>query len=656
MKRISLGATLVLSTYLTACDNPPRVPEFRQGGGLSGEEPAGSAPAPAEAAGWSEKLATFEAFDAEAYADPESAEADLSNIEGLLPELVSVSWDEQSYDETTGATAFENLRITINTEPAFGVSMDEARLWGFDDDLLIARLNGERLDETGTVFDRLEADGYSLFGAAGAMQAVFDVMEAEIGEEASSEVDFGVNQFDMTVESTVTGALTLRPFEYVPLSEETYAQLTDMLEIESGELEEEGFDGLQAIRLAQQVIAVGRSVEIERGSARNMDMTMQIDSPEVSQTVSYTLDFYGYEGLSGYDIGGIYYSGMRQQQGMSFDGEALEAEEVYPDGLSVDQLLTADYMSYEGIRLDTLAGFLARGEFPGLDQRDLISLGQSAVSNYSYQMGGSEVFRVDEMVVTADEFEWLLPEAIRFDMEGLAIYPGEIGETFLSFIPSGEDEEMQAVRADIEAGIGLLDEHGFSEIPADVQAAMTWDKDGGETVFSFAAQSEGFGERIARLSINLPPYDSVEAAAEEDELDSAFEELFETHFTFNGARLYESDDGGYDKLFGYLHALGKQHESEGWGATLAGMPPEDLRQFIAVMTRSAKGSVQNDFPQAVDWIEAVASYFETSGGSLDIRLDPPQPLTPDSIEELTRANDDEAWVEQFGISVTHTPE
>jgi hypothetical protein len=654
MKRISLGATLVLSTYLTACDNPPRVPELRQGDGLSGAETAEAGMS--GSTGWSEKFAAFEAFEAEAYADPGSSEADLSNIQGLLPDFVSVSWDEQSFDETTGATAFDNLRVTINTEPAFGVAMDEARVWGFDDDLLIARLNGERFDETGRVFDRLEADGYSLFGAAGAMEAVFDVMEAQIGEEASSEVDFGVNQFDMTVESTVTGPLTLRPFEYVPLSEETYAQLTDMLEIEPGELEEEGFDGLQALRLAQQVIAVGRSVEIERGSARNMDMTMQIDSPEVSQTVSYTLDFYGYEGLSGYDIDGIYYEGMRQQQGMSFDGEALEAEEVYPDGLDIDQLLTADYMSYEGIRLDTLAGFLARSEFPGLDQRDLISLGQSVVTNYTYQMGGAEMFRVDEMSVTANEFEWLLPEEILVDMQGVAVYPGQIGETVLTFVPSGEDEEIQAVRADIEAGIDLLDEHGFSEIPADIQTAMTWNKDSGETEFSFAAQSEGFGERIARLGITLPPYDPIAAAAEEGELDSAFEDLFETHFTFNGARLYESDDGGYDKLFGYLHALGQQHESEGWGATLAGMPPEDLRQFIAVMTRSAKGRVQDQFPQAVDWIEAVAAYFETSGGSLDIRLDPPSPLTPDRIEELARANDMDAWVEQFGISVTHTSE
>ena len=170
MKRISLGATLVLSTYLTACDNPPRVPELRQGDGLSGTET--SEGGGSESTGWSEKFAAFEAFEAAAYADPSSSEADLSNIQGLLPDFVSVSWDEQSFDETTGATAFDNLRVTINTEPAFGVAMDEARVWGFDDDLLIARLNGERFDETGRVFDRLEADGYSLFGAAGAMEAV----------------------------------------------------------------------------------------------------------------------------------------------------------------------------------------------------------------------------------------------------------------------------------------------------------------------------------------------------------------------------------------------------------------------------------------------------------------------------------------------------
>lgn len=65
---------------------------------------------------------------------------------------------------------------------------------------------------------------------------------------------------------------------------------------------------------------------------------------------------------------------------------------------------------------------------------------------------------------------------------------------------------------------------------------------------------------------------------------------------------------------------------------------------------------QNDVPQAIDWIKAIAADFETPGGSLDFRAEPPELLTPDAIEAPGATDDEGAWVEQFGLSVIHTPE
>ena len=288
MKSIIAGSAIFLAVSVAACggeqDAPPADEASRQ--------------ALQSQSGWDRALSSLRDFEAASYVDEDAEEADLSAIQGVLPDLVALSWDAKSFDEATGATVFENLRLTVNSEPAFGLAMEEARVWGVNDDLLMARLAGERLDETGIVFDRLEADGYSAFGAAGAMNAAFDVLESEIEAEDASEVDFGVERFDLNVERTVTGELSLRPFEYVPLSDAQFAEMMGFLDRDmEGEAAESAEDSLKAIQLAQQVIAVGRSIKVERATASNFTMAFDINSDEVDQELSYTVDFYGLEGL-----------------------------------------------------------------------------------------------------------------------------------------------------------------------------------------------------------------------------------------------------------------------------------------------------------------------------------------------------------------------
>ena len=651
MKSIIAGSAVFLAVSVAACsgeqDAPPADEASRQ--------------ALQSQSGWDRALSSLRDFEAASYVDEDAEEADLSAIQGVLPDLVALSWDAKSFDEATGATVFENLRLTVNSEPAFGLAMEEARVWGFDDDLLMARLAGERLDETGVVFDRLEADGYSAFGAAGAMNAAFDVLESEIEAEDASEVDFGVERFDLNVDRTVTGELSLRPFEYVPLSDAQFAGMMGFLDRDmEGEAAESAKDSLKAIQLAQQVIAVGRSIKVERATASNFTMAFDINSDEVDQDLSYTIDFYGLEGLSGYDLDAVYYAGMSQSQGMTMRAPSDEPQDwPYPDGLDIDQVYASDFSVWRNLKLDKLAGYLVRSQFPGMEERDLLSLGSGTVTGFIYRMNEADVLRIKSASVDASEFEWFLPEKISYDLTGMMIRPEEIGQFTLGLMPSGDDEEIEAVRSDIETAVDLLDEHGLADIPVDIQALASWDKETGATRFRLAGQSEGFGERIARLDITIPPYEPMAETVESNEagsFDAAFEDLFEQYFSFVSARFYESDEGGYDKLFGYLHAIGEQHADQGWGATLAGMPPEDLRRFIATMVRSSKGNVQAQVPQAADWIESLAAYIETPGGSLDIRVEPSEALTVERMDELGALNDDEAIVEQLGISVTHTPE
>jgi hypothetical protein len=77
------------------------------------------------------------------------SEADLTDLIAALPDYTSISWDEKSFDPATGATTFDNLKIGFGSDPQFGLSFETAKLWEFDDSLLVARLNGERFDESG---------------------------------------------------------------------------------------------------------------------------------------------------------------------------------------------------------------------------------------------------------------------------------------------------------------------------------------------------------------------------------------------------------------------------------------------------------------------------------------------------------------------------
>ncbi|WP_018146484.1 hypothetical protein [Henriciella marina] len=657
MKTIGWVSGLVLATSLSACDQVRTPPVFDRSD--SGDEAGTAASGTVGVTDWQETLVEYEAFADTPYSSDGGIEADLSGVQAALPDMLSLSWDETAFDAASGATAFSDLRLTLNTEPAVSIAIDEARVWGFDGDFLAARLRGERLDEAGTVFERLEADGYAIVGAADALNAAFGVLEDELGEGADTV--FGVSQLDIAAETSVTSNLSLRPFEYVPVTDEQFSKLDEFFGAGDFDAEEdaEADAGVQLehVHTAQQVLAALRSISIERGAARNISTVMEMGGEGMTQSVAYEMEFYAYDGISGFDLDRIYSTGIRQDQGMSFDvPEEGDAGTPFPEGVQFEQTVLADFSSYEGLRLDTLAGYLARGAFPGMEERDLMSLGTSEIINYALRINDEDIYRVERGRFDASKFEWLLPKELTFDVEGMSVHPSAVGNMVMGFISSGDDEEMDEIRRDIEEGIALLDEHGFSDIPVDLQAVASWDEGSGKTLFRLAGQSDGFGERIARLEITLPDYNQIaELEASGTDFEDGFEKLFEEHFSFVGARLYEVDEGGYDKLFGFLHELGKLHESEGWGAWLAGMPPENMRTFIATMTRSVKGNA-SDVPQAADWIEAVAAYFETSGGSLDIRVEPETPLTPEMIEALDTADDPQAAIEQFGISVTHTPE
>ena len=368
----------------------------------------------------------------------------------------------------------------------------------------------------------------------------------------------------------------------------------------------------------------------------------------------------------GFDLGRAVIVDSRQSQGMEFTNENGELDELQLDELAFEQIETMAFLSYSGLKLDKLAGYLVRSEFPSMDERDLMSLGTWEAHDYAMQFNDGDVFEADRVRFKADSFAWFIPEDISLEVSGAQIGTKEIAEAILAFIPEDIEPETTDPAAELEdpvefkknfrTAIAKLEETGLDTIPFDISFRANWNAGSGETGFLLESASEGFGTGSASLDITLPDYSGVQQAYESEDREAAFDEAFENAFAFRGARFFETDDGGYDKMFAYANAIGNIFPQEGWGAMLGAMDPPQMRNFIANIIRSGKGVAADEFPPAADWMESIAQYYQTSGGSIEFKAAPPAPLTVQDFEDYDADADPEQIVEDFGLSVTHSDE
>ena len=646
MKRLTAFSALLVAGSLAACGNN------------GGDTPKPPVETPEAAADWEASIASLQALAGEDFSLENQLEADLAPINEALPDFLSISWDDKSLDEATGATLFTGLTITIATDPEFGIRADEAEVWGLNTDLISARLSGERLDESGLAFNRLEARGASYFGVANAMNTLFNAMEETIREQGDElEIGFDVETFDSTIREMVMSNVSLRPYEIVPVSDTFFYDLGVPDEEMTEEDEQSMAMAVDAVRLAQQVVAIGRSLAVEDGAVYDSTATFDMTQPGIRQQVEVSWEFYGYEDLSGLDAGRVVVVNASQAQTMAFTGDVEDFEEIGLDGFELDQLETTAFMSYQDFKLDKLAGFLARAEFPSMDERDLLSFGTWMARDYTVNVNGEQVFAADRADIDATEFEWFIPEDLKVSLTGAALEAETIANLVMSYIPSeSDDAEAAEFKEQMRAAIDTLDEHGLETLPFDLDFALQWDTAAGGTSVAYNARGDGLGAAGADLDIVLPGYDALQAAFESEDREAAFEETFQDAFAFVGLSLYEEDLGGYDKLFGYVGALGKIYPDQGWAAMAGNMDPQQMRNFIATMVRPSQSAASKEFPPAADWLEAMAKYYEASGGRWDIKVNPPEPLTIEDFEALDTDAEPEQLVEEFGIEVTHTPE
>lgn len=608
------------------------------------------------------------------YSDPESTIVDLQPLADELPENLAISWADTSYEESTGATSWENLAVNFTfADQTISLVADSVSAWNVDTEFLSARLRGQRLDESGSIAGRISAKSIRIEGLAASLDWLFSTWFTDlIDEPGFEELDFGFDRFDVSQDTLVMDGLGLRPWELVPLS-------VDMLPDEIAD-DEEALDILMPIAETYQwSLAVGRSLAVDaslstgvRGSfAYNMSVP---DSPDSAVSGEVYADRNVVYNMQGYDIAASYSDQITYIQDMTFDAQQDRAEsdteqdiEPFLQEFNFERTDSYGVGIISGMELDEVLGHLARAELPSIEDRELMSLGHWHFEDINSIWFGEDIISIKSAHLRMDSFVSYIPTVFDLEFEGISLDISgmvDLGLRFGNFMVSAADEADNADASEAQAFVDALEmaqqklpEFGFDRLVIDFAMNADWAPDSGDFSFDYKSQAEAFAGENMQIGLVLPTYGDIVSAVSDDVEADDFEQVFEDRFAFTGFRYAMADLGGFDRMFGLAQSIGAEYQEEGWGAMLANMDPAQMRTTMATFVRLAKGEARTEFPPAVEWIESVAAFIETSGGEIEFLVQPSEPLTPESFDAPQFEDEDVDWiVSRLGISVTHTPE
>ncbi|MEM9938518.1 MAG: hypothetical protein AAF768_06705 [Pseudomonadota bacterium] len=614
-----------------------------------------------------EDLAPFTSLLEADFVEADAAEIDLTSVLEAMPASTGLDWDTMSFDGETGATVFTGLALSLGTENPMGIRFGEAHVWGLESDFLAARLNGERLSESGPLMTRFDGRSLSYFGIDtginAAIGSVMDMIAAEGDIPESFEV--AVDAFDYTAERMLMTDVALLPWEYTPLS-------ADLLPEDLDEEPEAKDLLLAAVHFGQQFIAVSRSLGFDTMIMTDAEMNLEMRQPGSILTAETRIEFYGLSDAVGFDFGKTVARNVKNVQTTEYVEMGFEDDEFgdfssmgMPVGLTIDQATSYSKAVSEDIKLDKVLGYLARSEMPGMDERDLLSLGRSTVTDFDVQLNDGGAFSAKEIELHADNFEWFIPSNLQMIVDDgvisiadLSVFTKNVVEAFAASardeMSETEAEEMTMIMEGIDKGIALLPDYGLDTVTLDGAFTATWDADQGPAEFAYNTDSEGFGAEAFSLALNFPIYETLQAASVSEDIESALEAAFEEAFAIRSGRYFQQDKGGYDKILGFVNAIGAEYPEQGWGAMVSNMDPAQMRAYGATLVRMGRAGAEAEFPPAAAWLDAIATYVE-AGGSIEFAMRPSEPVTPETFDELDQTDDPQAVVDRLGLSVTHTP-
>lgn len=584
---------------------------------LTPEVSAAWAPVETDAQSLETRLA---ALKTDAFNMAPSETADFDAIIAAMPPLVTISYDEQLTDRS-GAAVLRGLKIAPAMMPTIGFEIGELRVWGLDSDFAVARLNGQRLDETASVARRVEATNTKLYGLEGVVGMALAMVASD-----PDAADLSFDGYNFNIGKIVYDDLVLRPFVMDP-------KMPEMLE-----------DAAQFFPYVQQFAAINRSFAADTIATYDMAADFSFSVDGVANTGSFALDYAGSRGQRGADVDQTVGRGLRYN--IDLPSVAEEA------GQPLTMAVSMDSFSQNGVRLDRVYDHLARGVMPERNSPGLLSLGVTQFGGESVSFNGKEIYSVGGGTMDLSEFHWFIPTKASFSTSN-AVYDIK---GLLDWVQETEGDAFDAEEAEmIDNVMAAAANYGLDKPSFDGVFGWNWDAATGAGVVDVDFGIDDFMRFSLDFSGILPDFNSVSALVPDDieqTDEAALEALFQDKTKFSNVKFDVVDEGGLDKSFALAIDIAKlMPEDNAEFAMLRNQTPEGLRQMASSLLFLAAAGAAQEVPAAQEYITMVAN-FVTSGGALHLSVQPDQPMGVAELEALEDSEPDQIF-EMVGLSLTH---
>ena len=552
---------------------------------------------------------------------------DIDALVAAMPQALAVTYDAVESD-ASGATVLTNVKFAPSAMPTLGVNVGTLKLWGLDDDFAVARLNGQRLDESGPLARRMEADDISLYGLESVLTPLMAMASAqtEVGLPSSFE------SYNFTIRKLVYNDVRLRPF--VMEAKDLHFEDPDLNEV------------AQYFPVIQQIAAFNRAIAADSYAMYDLagDLAMTVEGSAMAGTIA--MDRTAARGVRGFDVD----VSMGRGFNYDFDMTIHEGEVSIP----MQMAASVETFSTTGMRLDKAMGYLARGVMPPRTESDLMSLGVSELQNERVSIGGEEVYSVGSGKVDLTGWRWFVPTKIGYEVDN-AVYDIK---AFGDFVMNTAGEEMsESEIAEFDAVVAALAKQGLDKPSFDLDFNWTWDADKGDTLMGLGFGVDDFAHTTMSLDGVLPDFQSVSDLIPDDVEatdQEALQALFMSVAAFRSFSASLVDEGGLEKGPAVAIDIAKlAPEDDASAAMLRNATPESLRQMAASLLFIAGASAAEEIPQINDYIAAIAGFL-TKGGELSLNVKPAEPLGVEALAALEAAEPRDA-LDALGVSVVHTP-
>lgn len=586
--------------------------------------------------------------------------ADVASVRDALPKAVSLTWASLDFDAATGATVMKNVKLTPADMPEIGLNISELRLWNFNAEFAKARLGGQRLTETGDLARRIEAMGTSVFGLETLMGPAMDAytgaientvtaqLPPEVAAEVSGSMQTKLDDYEFSIGRLVFDDVKLRPYEL------KLAQLPPENEF------------AEVMPLLQTYMAVSRSFGIDTVFMDKFKGQFAMTQAGQKMAMNFTADSYGARGMRGSDMDAAFIRGMafdmNAPTGMADPATAPVMPEMKIAGV-------VDYASIEGIKLDKVAGYLAKGEWPPRTEADLMSYGLFTMKNQRFALNGHNLYSVGETTIDARKWHWFIPTKLRmsandvsYDIKALMDFAADVEQAGIGAPAAGDPAAPPASLIPPEI-MQILVKYGLDKPSMDYAFGWDWNPTSGAAVIDGAFGVDKYLRFDIKYDGGFPSFKGVSdlipggfETAKGDEIST----LFQKASTLKAFELNVADEGGLDKIFALTAEIGKTlpPEQTGGVAFFANATPESLRTMASAGVYMAADQSAQVAPGFKDLITPFGAFIE-KGGKVKFTMKPAKPVSIADImarEDLRNAATAPAQLlAEFNAKTVHTP-